>query len=67
MKKLVRTNVDGYLTEMDSWRGKPSRQDIIDCLMGYHDLEKTEVAADELLEDGEAYMNDSSCTVYTLL
>ena len=67
MKKLVRTNVDGYLTEMDSWRGKPSKQDIVDCLMDYHDLEESEEAADDLLNSGEAYMNDSSCTVYTLL
>jgi len=67
MKKLVKTNVDRYLTEMDSWRKTPSKQDIVDCLVEYHDLEKAEEAADDLLSSGEAYMNDSSCTVYTLL
>ena len=67
MKKLVRTDVDGYLTEMDSWRGEPSKQDIVDCLMDYHLLDESEEAADDLLSSGEAYMNDSSCTVYTLL
>lgn len=67
MTKLIRTNVDGYLTEMDSWRKAPSRQDIIDCLLDYYNLSKSEQAADDLITDGEAYMNDSACTVFTLL
>jgi len=67
MTKLVRTNVDGYLSEMDSWRKAPSKQDIVDCLLDYYDLPKAEEAANDLIEDGEAYMNDSACTVFTLL
>lgn len=64
---LLHTNVDGYLSERNSWEEKPTKEELYSTLFEYHSEEESWKATEELLKYKEGSIMDSSNTRYTLL
>lgn len=68
MNQLIKTDVDGYIDVFHTWKQKkPTKEEIKEMLMDYHTEKQSEDAANDLMNHGEAWLNDSSCTQYKLV
>ena len=65
MIKLLHTDVDGYNSIRGEWEQNPTSDELRNLLECFHD--DVEDAVKDLLEWGEADLNDSSNTRYELI
>ena len=61
---LIHENVDAYSSVCGQAKNK---DEIIEILSDYHEKYVIESFIDDLINNGEAYLNDSSNTVYRII
>jgi len=64
----MHSDIDGYFFSWGSWDNKPTKNDILNILRFYDfgSMPEYEIAKD-LVDNGECYVGDESCTVFSLL